>query len=138
MSEGFEGGCACGNIRYKARLAPRYMGNCHCRDCQQATGSGFFSGVGVRADSFDVTAGAPKSYTRTADGGGHSVHRFFCGDCGSPLFIKNAAMARFVVVYAGSLDDPGWYKPATDIYTSSAQPWTLMHGDTAKSEKMPG
>ena len=33
----FGGGCACGAIRYECAGAPRYMGNCHCTDCQQAT-----------------------------------------------------------------------------------------------------
>ena len=39
MNVPFGGGCACGAIRYECAGAPRYMGNCHCRDCQQATGA---------------------------------------------------------------------------------------------------
>lgn len=138
LDNGFEGGCACGKVRYRASAAPRYMGNCHCRDCQQATGAGFFPGVGVRADAFAVTAGEPKSFARRSDSGTATIRRYFCGDCGSPVFLRNEATGRFAVIYAGSLDDPSWFKPATDIYTTSAQPWTLMHEDTAKSEKMPG
>mgnify|MGYP003700794761 CR=1 FL=1 len=137
MSEGFEGGCACGKVRYKATADPRYMGNCHCRDCQRATGAGFYPGVGVAADAFEIVEGAPQVYSRESDAG-RTVHRYFCAECGSPLLIKTEAMPRYVSVYAGSLDDPSIYKPQTDIFTASAQPWTLMHEGTAKSEKMPG
>ena len=45
----FSGGCACGAIRYSCASKPRYMGNCHCRDCQQATGGAFFAAVVVNA-----------------------------------------------------------------------------------------
>jgi hypothetical protein len=31
-----------------------------------------------------------------------------------------------VVISATSLDDPSIYKPAMDIYTSSAQPWDVI------------
>ena len=41
MDVPFTGGCACGAIRYTCAGAPRDMGNCHCRDCQQATGSAY-------------------------------------------------------------------------------------------------
>jgi hypothetical protein len=42
-----------------------------------------------------------------------------------------------VVISATSLDDPSIYKPAMDIYTSSAQPWDVISPGTAKFPKMP-
>lgn len=132
----FSGGCACGAVRYRVTGAPRYMGNCHCRDCQQATGSAYFAGVGVRDSDFTLEQGAPGWFERTADRG-HPIKRAFCKDCGSPVFLKNDASPHLTVLYAGSLDDPSWYKPAIDIFTKSAQPWDHMDAGLPKFEEMP-
>ncbi len=137
MPDTFTGGCACGAIRYRSDGPARYMGNCHCRDCQQATGSAYFPAVLVKEHDFVLEKGNPRWFERPADRG-HTMRRGFCPDCGSPLFLINTASPGAMVMYAGSLDDPGWYSPSRDIYTHSAQPWDLMHPDTRKSEKMPG
>lgn len=136
VPDSFSGGCACGEIRYSASAAPRYMGNCHCRDCQRATGSAYFPAVLVKMDDFTLEKGDPKWFESLADRG-HKMRRGFCPTCGSPLFLTNGAGAGAMVLYAGSLDDPSWYTPTRDIYVSSAQPWDLMHPDLPKADKMP-
>ena len=117
----FSGGCACGAIRYSCASKPRYMGNCHCRDCQQATGGAFFAAVVVKASDFSILSGEPSWFEKPADRG-HIMRRAFCSDCGSPLFIVNESNTNARALYAGSLDDPSWYEPSRDIYVASAQP----------------
>ena len=132
----FSGGCACGAIRYSCASKPRYMGNCHCRDCQQATGGAFFAAVVVKASDFSILSGEPSWFEKPADRG-HIMRRAFCSDCGSPLFIINEANTNSRALYAGSLDDPSWYEPSRNIYVASAQPWDLMHPDLPKDDGMP-
>ena len=50
----FEGGCACGAIRYSCAGKPHYMGNCHCRDCQRATGAAYFPAIVVKTSDFSI------------------------------------------------------------------------------------
>ncbi len=133
----FGGGCACGAIRYECSGAPVYMGNCHCRDCQQATGSAFFPAVAVREREFRLLGGEPAWFERPADRG-HPMRRAFCPECGSPVFLKNGASEAVRVLYAGSLDDPGLYRPSRDIFVGSAQAWCPMDPDLPKDKDMPG
>ena len=136
MDVPFSGGCACGEIRYTCNGAPRYMGNCHCRHCQQATGSAYFPAVLVKEADFTLEKGEPAWYERTADRG-HAMRRGFCSACGSPLFLVNGAGQGAMVLFAGSLDDPSSYEPSRDLFVKSAQPWDLMHPDLPKSDGMP-
>ncbi len=135
MPDKFSGGCACGAIRYTCTAAPRYMGNCHCRDCQHATGSAYFPAVLVRNADFTLEKGEPSWYESVSDRGS-LMRRGFCSTCGSPLFLQNDANETVTVLFAGSLDDPSWYKPSRDIFVKSAQSWDLMHPDIPKSDGM--
>lgn len=132
----FSGGCLCGAIRYTCSAEPRYMGNCHCRDCQHATGSAYFAAVLVNAADFTLLRGEPTWYEKKADRG-HMMRRAFCSTCGSPVFLINGARTDFRAIYAGSLDDPSWYQPSRDIYVASAQPWDVLHPDLPRVDGMP-
>ena len=136
MDVPFGGGCACGAIRYACAGAPRYMGNCHCRDCQQATGSAYLPAVMVKENEFSLLSGEPVWFERPSDRG-HPMRRAFCPACGSPLFLVNGANKAVRVLYAGSLDDPSRYRPSREIYVASAQPWCLLHPDLPHDEGMP-
>jgi hypothetical protein len=136
VSVPFTGGCACGAIRYECATEPLYMGNCHCRDCQRATGSAYFAAVGMSTAAFRLTAGTPAYYEKLADSG-NTMRRAFCPQCGSPVFLTNSARPNLVVLYAGSVDDPSWVRPARDIYTASAQPWDYMDPALPKFPQMP-
>lgn len=135
MSDQFTGGCACGSVRYESKSAPKYMGNCHCTDCQKATGGPYLPAILVLLSDFTVTKGEPRMFESLADAG-HSMRRAFCGECGSPVFLINSANPGVRVIYAGGLDDPSWYQPSRDIYVASAQPWDLLHPDIPKYDGM--
>ena len=134
MATKFTGGCLCGSVRYECSAEPITMGNCHCRDCQQATGSAYASGLLVPHSAVTIT-GEVKYYDVIGDSG-NLVGRGFCPNCGSRLFSK-PPMAELMGIMAGSLDDPSWFCPTMNIYTDSAQPWVYMNPDLPKFAKMP-
>ena len=114
------GGCACGAIRYECSAAAAFAGNCHCRDCQRATGSAFAPLVFVPKSAVTIT-GDVKYYDVKGDSG-QIVSRGFCPACGTRLFLNPAMMSDV---------------PTMDIYTASAQPWDCMNPDLTTFPKMP-
>jgi hypothetical protein len=130
----FTGGCMCKAIRYECSAEPIFMGNCHCRDCQQATGTAFASAILVPRNAVNIT-GDVKYYEVTGDSGG-IVGRGFCPICGSRLFSK-PPMPELMGIMAGSLDDPSCFQPMMDVYTATAQPWDYMNPDLPKFSKLP-
>ncbi|MCG8595264.1 MAG: GFA family protein [Kiloniellales bacterium] len=134
MTPKYEGGCLCGAVRYSCSDEPVATVNCHCRDCQRTSGGPYIAGFVVPARAFSTT-GEVAWYATTADSGRRS-ERAFCPICGSSLFGRPEA-GGVLFVHATTLDDPSWFKPAIDIYTSSAQPWDVMDPAVTKFEKMP-
>jgi hypothetical protein len=110
------------------------MLNCHCRDCQRSSGGGSSSAVIVPAAAFVLSRGEPRYYAVRGHAG-HTARRGFCLECGSPLFGRTSRTSEFVAIKAASLDDPRWFSPVLDIWTSSAQPWNRMDALTHKFPK---
>jgi hypothetical protein len=129
------GGCACGAIRYEFSGDAMFMAQCHCRDCQRASGGPFGAAIGVPQAALKVT-GQVKYHEVVADSG-KKLRRGFCGTCGSPLLGRPERNPDMAVIAVGSLDDPSIFKPGMDIFTSSAQPWDQLSPATAKFPKMP-
>ena len=130
MGQSLSGGCACGAIRYETDADPVLMLNCHCSDCQKASGSAYAAIVAVPKPAVRLT-GEPRYY-KIVGTSGKAIERGFCPNCGSQVTVKLERFPDVLGLQAGSLDDPSRYKPTMDVFTESAQPWDHMHPDTQK------
>lgn len=131
------GGCACGAVRYECSAEPMMSANCYCKDCQRSTGGAFASVLIVPRAAFKMTKGEAKQYEVTGDSGS-KVSRGFCVNCGSPILSLLLGNPTIMAIKAGSLDDPAKFKPAANVYMSSAPPWAPVLHDLPKFSKMPG
>lgn len=122
MAQSLTGGCLCGGVRYRYDGDVGAAGYCHCVDCRKVSGSAFGVSVRVEAAGFRVVAGVPKSFTKIGDSG-RSVTRFFCPDCGSPLYTLPPLHPDTVFIKAGSLDDPSVVEPQRQAWTRSRVSW---------------
>jgi hypothetical protein len=130
------GGCLCGRVRYSVSGEPAFSGICHCRNCQRYTGSAFETVMAFPAASVSVQ-GELKTYDDTGDSG-QPVHRRFCPNCGSGVIAEVDVLPGLTIILAGTLDDPGAFKPTVDVYWSSVQPWVHAGGERTRFPKMPG
>jgi hypothetical protein len=130
MPEPITGGCACGAVRYSAEAEPIAMINCHCRDCQRASGSAFSPIVVVPRAAVRMD-GDVRYHASTGEGGG-VVERGFCPVCGSPVSNKLGRMPDVFGLVAASLDDPSLHRPTVELFTDSANAWDHLAPDTQK------
>ena len=60
MSVSREGGCACGQARYRLTSDPLFVHCCHCLNCQRQTGSAFVINLLIETDRVELFAGEPQ------------------------------------------------------------------------------
>ncbi len=106
MSEGAEGGCLCGRIRYRLLKDAQRVTVCHCSFCQRATGSAYMIEPIFGIDDVEVLAGTPKVYDHRSEGSGKMVHVHFCADCGTKLLLTFERWPDLLGLYVGTLDQP--------------------------------
>ncbi|MFN3521474.1 MAG: GFA family protein [Phenylobacterium sp.] len=113
-----EGGCRCGQVRFRIDAAPLITMACHCRGCQQMTASAFSLSALVPAAAFALTAGEP------VVGGLHGPTRhLFCPWCMSWVFTRPEGADGLVNVRATLLDDVAWFSPYMETFTQEKLPW---------------
>jgi hypothetical protein len=122
MSESFQGGCACGNLRYEISAGPIFMNDCQCRDCQRISGTGHGSYLTFPSRAAVKLKGEAAHWETAADSGNVKTHGF-CPSCGSPVYLTFASMPEQFTVHAASLDEPGRYKPQALTYASRGHAW---------------
>lgn len=131
------GGCYCGEVRYSADGAPRFKGQCNCRECQYITGGAENLFMIMPADGFRYDKGAPKTFTRTDLEG--AVTREFCPTCGTHLTTRVARDPSMVILKVGTLDDPAQYGgPQAVLWMKDRQPFHIIPEGVTTFEGFPG
>jgi hypothetical protein len=121
----FEGGCACGAVRYRLVSEPMFVHCCHCRDCQRQTGSAFVLNALIETDRISVLSGHPEAVAvPTESGHPHDIHR--CPDCRIALWSDYGRRPKLRFVRVGTLDDPTLLPPDVHIFTRSKLPWVRL------------
>ncbi|HEX2526830.1 MAG TPA: GFA family protein [Geminicoccus sp.] len=112
------GGCLCGRVRYLAELEEDDLADyCHCRECRRASGAPVVAWVQLSPKRFAVTAGDPKAFTSS-----QLSTRWFCGDCGSQLYMTDAGDHSIGVCIA-TLDNPNSVQPKLHGWFSEHLSW---------------
>jgi hypothetical protein len=130
-----EGGCTCGEIRYRMMTKPLFVHCCHCRWCQRETGASFALNAMIEADRVLLVKGAVEVVdTPSNSGKGQKISR--CPRCHVAVWSNYAGagdVVRFVRV--GTLDQPDTLSPDIHIFTASKQPWVVIPPGMAAVEE---
>ena len=109
---------------------------CHCTHCRKQSGSAFSVNVMVPLAALEFTGDALATFNDVG-ASGLPVRRRFCAKCGSPLYTELDAMPGVVALKAGTLDDPAWARPQSNIWCNSALPWVELDRDAPRFEANP-
>jgi hypothetical protein len=132
MSISFEGGCSCGEIRYRLTSGPLVTHCCHCLNCQRQTGSAFVINALIEADRVELLAGEPQQVDVPRDDG--TTQKIFrCPICQVAVY-SDYGRSDIRFVRAGTLDDPSQLTPDVHIFTRSKQEWIELPASTPAFE----
>ncbi len=130
-----EGGCTCGNIRYRMTTKPMFVHCCHCRWCQRETGASFALNAMIEADRVILLNGTPEVIdTPSHSGEGQKIWR--CSNCSIAVWSNYTGAGNLVnFVRVGTLDNPDMLPPDIHIFTESKQPWVTLSSDIPTVEQ---
>jgi hypothetical protein len=112
----YEGGCPCGQVRWRAGAEPINVRLCHCRNCQRATGAAFF------ARALFMAGDVERSGETTRWASSQRLHRLSCTRCGTPVFAEPQD-GPWIAVAVATLDDPTQLAPGSHIWVSRKLDW---------------
>ncbi len=114
------GSCLCGAARYEAHEVIGPYVYCHCRSCRKANGTAFAANIAVPVAAFRLVSGTAqlRSYESTP-----GKLRYFCGQCGSPIYTAVGEAPKMYRIRLGTLDDAFAERPAAHIFVGEKAPW---------------
>lgn len=118
-----EGRCLCGAASYALAASPLAVYACHCRDCQRFASGPYAVGIIVNRKDMVFPQPAALASTQRRGDSGRIVRQFACAQCGTRLWHEADHAPDTIILRAGTLDEPGWARPAVHSWTRSRLPW---------------
>lgn len=119
-SEHRAGRCSCGAVAFFVYGTPNGATNCHCRQCQSASGAPYVTWVEFPANQVSWEGPEPTWYASSP-----TAERGFCPHCGSTIafrYTQGNDIDLAVVLF----DDPEAFPPDDELWTASRRRWTRL------------
>jgi len=123
MDDAHEGGCLCGNIRYRVAGPPMRTPVCHCTFCQRRTGTAFAIEPFFETANIAFSGGQPQAYRHVSDESKRWIEIEFCPRCGTNIGFTLERWPGQYSIAGGTFDDPNWFKVDRHIWTRSMVSW---------------
>ena len=105
MADKMAGGCACGRVRFTARVDSDDAYLCHCRMCQRASGSMSLALKNVKL--VDIDWGRDPDWYDSSP----IARRPYCRECGTSLGFAFKEASEMMDLTVASFDDPSRFVP---------------------------
>ncbi|MDH5229481.1 MAG: GFA family protein [Gammaproteobacteria bacterium] len=116
-----QGSCGCGAVQYSFEANKPRIINCHCSMCRAFNGAAFSTYVIIPADSFSFRDEAAHlaSYCK------ENATKFFCRECGSPVFNSHAKYQTIRLIHFGSIHDSSDIQPKLNVWCENHLQWSM-------------
>ena len=104
--------CHCGQLKVIASDEPERVYLCHCRACQQRTGTAFHFGATYAKERVRLD-GERRVYERGSDSG-NLIRFHFCPNCGTTLYWEGDRNPAVCGVAVGAFE-PGAFPPPSEL-----------------------
>jgi hypothetical protein len=122
----------CGTVRYELQSEPFDCGWCHCRTCQLSSGTPAQAFASLkRGDWVPTSGGDSVRMIRSSSFG----QRYFCGACGTPLYVTVDHQPDTLDFSVVTLDDPEAFPPEYHIFWSSRIRWFNPSDDLPRHDR---
>ena len=129
-----DGGCHCGQIKFRAEVDTDHILICHCTDCQTLSGSAYRTVAPAKEGTLEITSGKLKMYEKTAEDGSIRIQTF-CPDCGTPIYSSPPqGTSGFFGIRVGAIKQRDQLVPKNQIWVRSSQTWTQDLSHMSKTE----
>lgn len=136
MEPPFEGGCDCGEFRYRCTEAPFWSSNCYCRSCQLESASQCSTAFTIPVTGFEILSGVSRISEREADSG-QVIQTVRCRNCDTWIYAGRRDGPEWLGVLAATLDDPSNFATISNVYVSEAPSTAILDPDLLQFRKMP-
>jgi hypothetical protein len=120
MDNHLTGECLCGAVKFSVTDRFKAFYQCHCKQCQQLTGSAFASNIFTDPDNIEWLCGQVNitNYEHPS----RELSKAFCNVCGSAVPFINKTKTSLIVP-AGSLNMLPNIQPQANIFVSEQACW---------------
>lgn len=129
----YHGSCLCQGIHYEIHGEIGDVVQCHCQRCRKANGTAFATNAPINSADFKIVQGENLVKKFAVSG----VHRWFCGECGSPLISSRDTQPEIYRLRIGTLDTPLQQRPRMHIFTASKAEWECITDDLPQYAERP-
>ena len=115
-----KGTCLCSKVKYEIKGKPQFMYYCHCSMCRKASGSSFATNMMISDEDFVLVSG--HAFVKRFESSPNE-YRYFCSECGSPIYGQAQSRKGLISVRCGTLDGDPIVRPVKHFFSKSKASW---------------
>ncbi|RHW75510.1 GFA family protein [Colwellia sp. RSH04] len=116
----YQGKCLCGAVQVTISGSINDIIHCHCSLCRKNSGTAFATNGFIQADEFSILKGQAQLSAFSFKPG---RTRYFCAQCGSPVYSANIDDPTRLRIRLGLLDSDITERPVSHNFITSKANW---------------